>query len=227
MWLPLLLLAATAATAFHVSVETWRWVPHSYGIVGQELALNLHRLVATGAFGNFLQLPALPPEVTSISITMFEAPVYNSAWKNRTELRPERLAAELAGIGVTPPDSCPDIVFRAYFPLNFAPWPLHLHGERARGCRPLILTFGTTEYQTGIPEMIANPAFDFHSLAGLANVYLVPPSEWAMQGFEHSGVPRTKMWLLPHGYDRDVYRCGVNACLCGCLCVCACSWVCI
>lgn len=199
---PLVALAQLVAIAcpLHVSVETWLMLPHSYGIVGQEIALHL-QMVSTGA----VRLPQL---LQDVKVTVLEAPPYQSTWINKTGLRPSAQEAALLGIPVTPPDSCPDLVFRAYFPLNFAPWPLHaeLNKQLKESCRPLVFTFGTTEYRVAIPEMIANVHWGFDSLARSANVFLLPPSKWAMEGFLASGVAPEKMLLLPHGFDRALYR---------------------
>lgn len=192
------LLLLPAVFAFHISIETWRMLPHSYGIVGQQLALNLHRLGTSGLVG-------LPPD---LHVTVFEAPSYRKSWLNSSNLRGKGEELELAGIPATHAESCPDVVFRAYFPLNFAPWPTNaVHSDvLMRECRPLVLTFGTTEYLRAIPEMVADEAFGWDSLARSPNVYLLPPSEWAMEGFFRAGVPKHKMWLLPHGYDPELFR---------------------
>ncbi len=45
----------------HVSVETWRFLPHSYGVVGSFLLAHLAQV----------------PEVT---VTVFDAPLYQAHW---------------------------------------------------------------------------------------------------------------------------------------------------
>lgn len=204
MWTVISLLAVFATTALHVaslhvSIETWRMVPHSYSIVGQEIALHLTRLArdSTGDFRGAL-------------VTIHEAPRYLSRWKNISHLREDTAERELLAIPVTAPQSCPDVVFRAYFPLNLAPWPgsLPSNSPLQLTCRPVVLTFGTTEYMTVIPEMIANARFGLASLADSASarVFVVPPSHWAAHGFLSSGVPPRKLWMLPHGVNTALFR---------------------
>jgi hypothetical protein len=199
-----------ATCSLHISIETWRWLPHSYAIVGQEIALQL----AQDRFGwrEVLAARHIHPSFRGLDVvvTILEAPSYLNSWRNRSGLRSRGVELELAAIPTTPANSCPDVVFRAYFPLNFHPWPLNAekNATMMATCRPLVLTFGTTEYVLAIPEMKADMSFDWPDLGKpeYSSVFLIPPSEWAAHGFAFSGVPRHKMWLLPHGVNVDVFR---------------------
>jgi hypothetical protein len=208
--LSLLFPLLVATGSLHVSVETWRWLPHSYAIVGQEIALQLAQ--DRGGWRELLAARQIRPSSRhlQVNVTIFEAPVYLSSWRNRSGLRSQDAERELRAIPPTPVGVCPDVVFRAYFPLNFHPWPLNIEGNSGlmASCRPLVLTFGTTEYVLAIPEMKADPSFDWPDLGKLeySSVFLLPPSEWAAHGFVFSGVPRHKLWLLPHGANVDVFR---------------------
>ena len=98
--------SAAFAASLHISVETHRYLAHSYSIVGQQLALHLHQLTQHGVS----HIHGLPWTTSEIVVTMHEAPVYNELWRNVTDMYPPGVLHDLSEIRATPAHSCPDVV---------------------------------------------------------------------------------------------------------------------
>ncbi len=194
LWRLILAALAPLAASLHVSVETWRFLPHSYAVVGQFMALHLNELAHQVPFAD-------------VSVTLYDAPLYMASWRQQRDLWPVDVQRALESMPLTSPTACPDVVFRAYFPINLEPWPSSLEagpGRPATRCRPRLYVFGTTEYGIAGPVMLANLEYHWGNIA--ANVLLVPPSQWALDGFLASGAAPDRLWLLPHGFDPQVFR---------------------
>ena len=203
-----------ALPSLHISVETWRQLPHSYAVVGQFLALHL-------ADASVVATPTGPP--SRLVLTIHEPPLYMPQWQREAGLFDPPLEQRLLQLRTTAPGDCPDVVFRAYFPLNLAPWPRSASPALQRTCRPIVYVFGTTEYRIAGPAFLEEP-MRHHWRNMAATVFIVPPSAWAAAGFLATGVPQDRLWILPHGIEPTIFRCVcvplrpcVRACWCGAL----------
>lgn len=203
--------SAGAHAPLHIAVETWRYTSHSYGIVGQALLAELTRVAQSGAATDDTDAWTEPPRLGSVGdssddlwtrgirVTVTEMPLYRRQWKRVKGLHRPDVEQALADVPPTPATACPDVILRAYFPIDVgAP------GNVPPGCFPAVYVFGTTEYLTAVPVMLAAGSPYWDALA--PRVTLMPPSRWAQAGFAASGVPQHRMWMLPHGVDTAAFR---------------------
>jgi hypothetical protein len=65
--------------------------------------------------------------------------------------------------------------------------------------------FGTSEYGNANEAFLASTAHHWKNMG--PRVVIVPPSQWALEGFVAAGVPRSKLLLLPHGFEPSLFRC--------------------
>ncbi len=112
-----------------------------------------------------------------LTVTVHDAPLYKPHWKAQAGLFPGNMERTLAAVPTTAGSECPDVVFRAFFPLNLVPWPLSLAAaENRAACTPLVYVFGTTEYGVATPVFLADPAFHW------GNMHERVRNGWAVQG---------------------------------------------
>ncbi len=85
-----------------------------------------------------------------------------------------------------------DITLRMDFP--------HRFDMPAKG---KLVVFGTTEYTQISPENLRG---DVAAAAANPKVFILTPSQWSAKGFLKLGFPQERIWVLPHGVDREHFR---------------------
>ncbi len=175
------LLAATTALKSKpenvwIHVDTWFDVPHSYSIVGSNLAAALHGL-------RFEE---------KVRVTVGESqPLYQPAWKIARKESLSSLSGQVPRHQLQQrSNSCPDVVFRVAFPFNLSlprhcletKLLMHVTAETGR----VWDIFQNTEEFTPWAELGAN-----------AQIKLVSPSAWSAKAFSAAGSPAL---VVPHGF---------------------------
>ena len=127
-----------------------------------------------------------------LSITHREMPYFKAHWAaNPNHSFPEAFEAVLnLPDQDAPPDV--DITLRMDFP--------HRFDKPARG---KLVVFGTTEYTHISPENLRG---DVAAAASDPEVFILTPSQWSAQGFLKLGFPQERVWVLPHGVDKEHFR---------------------
>lgn len=182
-----------------VLLETWTELPHSYGIVGQHLAL------------------ALASSAQHARLAVREFPPYKQSWQPVAGLLGSEQAASLRALAAAPipcggddrsreapaldAHCCPDALLRVGFPLDLHPL--------AECASTRVYVFGTTEYGNATQrEFQRPPAVAWASID--PRVRIVTPSRWSARGFQHAGVHEDRLLVLPHGVDTSVFRCDLS-----------------
>ena len=127
-----------------------------------------------------------------LSITHREMPYFKAHWAaNPNHSFP---AAFEAVLNLPDQDAPPDvdITLRMDFP--------HRFDKPARG---KLVVFGTTEYTHISPENLRG---DVAAAASDPEVFILTPSQWSAQGFLKLGFPQERVWVLPHGVDKEHFR---------------------
>ena len=127
-----------------------------------------------------------------LSITHREMPYFKAHWAaNPNHSFPSAFEAVLnLPDQDAPPDV--DITLRIDFP--------HRFDKPARG---KLVVFGTTEYTHISPENLRG---DVAAAASDPEVFILTPSQWSAQGFLKLGFPQERVWVLPHGVDKEHFR---------------------
>jgi glycosyltransferase involved in cell wall biosynthesis len=162
----------------HISVEGWRGIPHSYSVVNQFQLLELLKR-------------------DDVTVTVADQRYYKPAWRRLEGLFSEDEEKALAGIRNTSAADSPDVVLRMNYPLNLKAAP-----AGASGKVPATWVFGTTEIKTCIPAMRSTRKPEWRDVA----VNMFTPSQWSRSGFLRSGLPDSRMTVIPHGVDTAIYR---------------------
>lgn len=164
-----------------VHVDTWLDVPHSYAHVGQHMALALK---------------SLESDTPGLHVTIGQSqPLFNPKWTQSSMLPPEdasRLQDMLLPHALTQGQACPDVVFRAAFPLNASLGVLHCPST-------LLFVHGTAEQGVLLDIFQSRDAFlpwDAWWHQGAHQVVLVTPSNWSATPFIQAGIPTV---VIPHG----------------------------
>jgi lipopolysaccharide biosynthesis glycosyltransferase/glycosyltransferase involved in cell wall biosynthesis len=127
-----------------------------------------------------------------LSITHREMPYYKPHWvANPNSSFPEVFEEVLNLPDQDAPEDV-DITLRIDFPHRFDLPP-----------KGKLLVFGTTEYTRVSPE---NMRGDVAAAARNPNVLILTPSTWSAQGFLKLGFPQERVWVLPHGVDKEHFR---------------------
>ncbi len=85
-----------------------------------------------------------------------------------------------------------DITLRMDFP--------HRFDMPAKG---KLIVFGTTEYTQISPENLRGAVA---AAAANPKVFILTPSQWSAKGFLKLGFPQERIWVLPHGVEREHFR---------------------
>jgi glycosyltransferase involved in cell wall biosynthesis len=127
-----------------------------------------------------------------LSITHREMPYFKSHW----QANPIGSFPAVFEEALTLPDqdapSDVDITLRMDFP--------HRFDMPAKG---KLVVFGTTEYTQISPENLRG---DVAGAAANPKVFILTPSQWSAKGFLKLGFPQERIWVLPHGVDREHFR---------------------
>lgn len=136
--------------ASSIVVETWRFITHSYGLVGQQFLLGL------------LQTPRL-------CVKVMNPPFLERLWTPGIPGEAQRRDWDEALQRVpvwSPGQSCPDVVIRSFWPLDTEPFPCN---------STLTLVFGATEHQRAPHRWLKNMGF----WNATRNITLITPSQVA------------------------------------------------
>jgi hypothetical protein len=173
----------------HISIETWRWLPHSYAIIGMNVALVLRKRQLQGTGGVQVSFADPPPLVAE-----------GIDWRGKRHmdlLSPPDLRL-LASIPLTKDApyqaATPHAVFKIAFPFNTSSM-----GGLAR--QPFIFTYGTVEKKRCQPNMLSADSPDWADV----RVRMITPSQWSADGLVKCGVPPEKIDVIPNGFDPDVF----------------------
>eukprot|EP00750_Incisomonas_marina_P019102 INCI3217.2.p1 GENE.INCI3217.2~~INCI3217.2.p1 ORF type:complete len:254 (+),score=25.80 INCI3217.2:176-937(+) len=179
----------------HISIETWRWLPHSYAIIGMNMALTLRKMQLRGD--------------ANIRVSFVDAaPLYNEVidWRSKKDygLFSEENSRLLSAIPQThslpyADSTIPDVVFKIAYPFNTSIGVNYSHPQIIE--RPLIFTYGTVEKKHCPPDMLTNDSPPWPDV----QVRMITPSAWSAAGLEACGVPSEKIDVVPNGYDPDVF----------------------
>ena len=169
-------LAETGRKPLWVHVDTWLGVAHSYSLVGQHLALAL---------------AALPGTRVSVGESQ---PLYRPSWPRSTHAMGSAATRQLLGMQhdlMNASSACPDILFRATFPLSTT---------RPAHCPHTVLLLHATAEQgrlVDVAQAEAPPFQPWHAWhSAIAPGAVVTPSWWSWGAFFAAGVPAA---VVPHG----------------------------
>jgi hypothetical protein len=178
----------------HVSLETWRWLPHSYAIIGMNLALTLRKMQLRGE---------------DVRVSLVEAaPLHNSVidWRDKRASgmfsAGDTLLLESMPLTHDHPyaDSIvPDVVVKLTYPFNTSTYPCTPTNGSCR--RPLVFTYGTVEKKRCPPDMLTEDSPRWED----ARVRMLTPSAWSAAGLRSCGVRADLIDVLPNGYDPSVF----------------------
>ena len=164
----------TDACQMTVAVETWRFVSHSYALVGQQMLLGLLNVPGVCAF-------------------VVNPPYVERHWRPGHLGESQSLAKDelLMRVPLWRPGvhACPDVVIRSYWPLDIEPFPCP---------RTKVVVFGATEFKRAPHRWLKQ--MGFWNQTG-PHVTLVSPSQWSANGFVRDGVDPERIRILPHGID--------------------------
>lgn len=167
----------TDGLIMRIIVEGWRFVPHSFAIANQFQLLEL------------LKRPHL-------ELFHRDMPYFDSEWKPQPGLFAPAQEAALSQIRTPDADLSADAVLRMFMPYNLKP------STAQRTC-----VFATTEWgivQKLMLQLMGTPAFwDAHHDT---DTTIVTPSHWSRQGFLRSGADPTRVVVVPHGVDTQVFH---------------------
>lgn len=184
-----------------IAVETWRFVTHSYSLVGQQFLLGL------------LAFPQL-------CVYMMNPPYLERHWRpaaigaSQSSLK-DNIVMRVPMWSERPPGSpCPDVVIRSYWPLDTKPFPCE-HTKT--------IVFGATEFKRApnawlkelgfwnetsaitliTPSQVRIPSRDASDAPNSqANKYFAL-AQWSAMGFVNDGVDPEMIRILPHGIDES------------------------
>jgi len=185
----------SATAPLHVSIESWRWLPHSYAIIGSNLALALRKMQLRGEGNVKVSFSdAAPLHIQSID------------WRSKryTDLFLLEDTLLLADIPLTADvpyshSPVPDVVFKIAFPFNTSTGTTQDNTSSTE--KPFIFTYGTVESKYCPPQMLSEDSPKWEDV----QVRMVTPSQWSADGLHSCGVPRNKIDIIPNGYDEHVF----------------------
>jgi glycosyltransferase involved in cell wall biosynthesis len=187
MQLNSLALAALLASAssFHISVEGWRSIPHSYAVVNQF---------------QLLELVKNRPDITISVVDRPFPPACEGACQHTTGLFSPEQELILATLPQTNNATQPDAILRMAYPLDLTDFACD--SQDVACSSTAVFVFGTTERKVPNENMktVASPAWE------AVRVRILTPSFWSAQGFYEAGVHKDQVTVLPHGVDADILK---------------------
>ena len=166
-----------------VVVETWRFVTHSYGLVGQQMILGLNEIPGLCVY------VANPPYVERI----WRPGAIGESQSMENDLILQRIPVWDKSVG-----RCPDIVIRSYWPLNVEPCACS---------ETKTIVFGATEFKRAPYRWLKKMAW-WNETAGIT---LITPSQWSARGFVNDGVHPELIRIVPHAVDAAAFHPAVAA----------------
>ncbi len=161
----------------HIIIEGWRFLPHSYAIVNQfQLLEMLNR--------------------KHLKISHRDMPYVSKNWQPVTGLFPPTLEAALRNIPSPSSQQPADATLRMYAPFNLS-------------CSTTKRTavFGSTEW--GIVTKSIINGMDVNSFAeahSQGDTIIITPSNWSKNGLIRSGAEASRIVVVPHGVNPNIYH---------------------
>ncbi|NER36759.1 MAG: glycosyltransferase family 4 protein [Oscillatoria sp. SIO1A7] len=122
-------------------------------------------------------------------------PTWRSAAGLFEGLLEKNAAAKLEAIASPPPDLAADALFRIALPYNLQP-----------GKAKKTIVFCTTEGGIVTNSMLAGMGVASIQEALGEDVTIMTPSHWSKSGFLRSGVDESRLVVIPHGVDTNIYK---------------------
>jgi glycosyltransferase involved in cell wall biosynthesis len=159
-----------------VVVEGWRFIPHSYAVVNQYQCLEL------------LRRP-------DIKLYHRDVPYFRKSWTPTNNTLTAEHEALIRSMPEPPADLRPDAYLRMGFPHKFENEP-----GAAR-----TFTWMTSEFKRLQEDSIASGKKPWEALSK-AQATVIACSRWAGVGITNSGLPKSKLVVIPCGVDTSVFR---------------------
>lgn len=156
-------------------IESWRLLPHSYSVV------------------NFYQCRELLKR-GDIELFHRELPYYRARWEPVAGIFDAGEEAAFVAIPALPEGVIPDAVLRLGFPYNVDPSPARR-----------VFVFGTAESYCVTPIYFSNGKGIGETLAEDPKLQIITPSYWSRGGFIYLGAPASRVHVVPHGVDPDLF----------------------
>ncbi len=159
-----------------VIVEGWRFLAHSYAVVNQFQCLEI------------LKRP-------DITLYHRDVPFYNTRWLPTPGILPAEYEAALNAIPAPPPGIKADAMLRIGFP--------HYFDESPEASRTFIWV--TSEFKLVTDSAIGNGGKPWQVLPTVKST-VIACSNWAAAGFIKSGLPKSRLVVIPCGVDTDLFK---------------------
>jgi glycosyltransferase involved in cell wall biosynthesis len=131
---------------------------------------------------------------TNVTLYHNDIPFFYPYWKAQRGLLPQAQENRLAALHASPSGADLDAVLRIYVPYEFGP-------SRARRT----YVFMTCEMGVVPPSGLRGTNRLRDALKG-SDVVLITPSKWSERGLVHDGADESRIRIVPHGVDINVYR---------------------
>ena len=158
-----------------ISVEGWRFLPHSYAIVNQFQCLEMLRR-------------------KEWELHHRDVPFYGPSWRQTRGIFDSDSEERLDGIAAPPVHSAMDVTYRIAFPFNFKP---------SRSTRTFV--FATSEGQY-VPAHHICGAMPLSVATRDSDATIITPSRWSREGLLRSGADVTRIAIVPHGIDPEIFK---------------------
>lgn len=161
-----------------VLVSGWRFIPHSYAVVCQAVALGFSRREGTRVY--FEDLPYIDP-----------------SWKPVPAIPGVQADSELRALAPMPAGARADAELRYAFPMDFLQPPRA--GRTVVFCTVEALELSRAQVPAGHAAVDAQRVHDLPVLTC---------SQWSREGLLRSGIPGDRVFVVPLGFDPSIYRPG-------------------
>lgn len=160
----------------NILIRGWRFLPHSYAIVNQFQCLELARR----------------PDLT---LYFEDVPFYSPDWNSARGLLSAEDEEAIEHFPPLPPGLTPDVEFRIAYPYDLSSLPM---GKR-------VAVFGTAEYKAVPASYVAGQIPVRDALANNRELHVITPSNWSRDGFIASGADPSRVSLVPHGIEPELF----------------------
>jgi glycosyltransferase involved in cell wall biosynthesis len=129
----------------------------------------------------------------AVRLYFHDVPYYDPSWQAKTGLFSAEAEQALRSIPPPPADLEADAEFRIAFPYDLL--------RPSRSVRTAV--FGTAEFLHVSPDCIAGSLAQAQRNSGFP---LLTPSTWSKRGLVRSGVDGDSVFVVPHGFDPEIFR---------------------
>ena len=174
--------SATAGEPAHqvsksLTVEGWRFLPHSYAIVNQWQLLALRR--------------------RNINVKVLDVPFYRASWQALTGLFDPASEHALRSLELAQPGEDTDVTLRMFVPFRFSPSRSRVTAVFATLEQQLIQKHQLSSFAEYEKLRRGPPP---------ANIMAITPSQWSAQGFYRAGFDPSQVLVIPHGVDAATFH---------------------